>query len=109
MAALVMECDEIAGYGSAGYVLFVLGYAGHELVFKIPVFCDHLTVVLLGACNTSCSSDNVSGLTVRHSIWHHAGLHIRHACSYSLIPNGTLFGSRPHTGYGQRQQEIPGH
>jgi hypothetical protein len=47
MAALVMECDEIAGYGSARYVLFVLGYAGHELVFKIPVFCDHLTVVLV--------------------------------------------------------------
>jgi hypothetical protein len=37
MAALVMECDEIAGYGSAGYVLFVLGYAGHELVFKCSV------------------------------------------------------------------------
>jgi hypothetical protein len=49
-----MECDEIAGYGSAGYVLFVLGY---ELVFKIPVFCDHLTGVLLGKLMLSSISN----------------------------------------------------
>jgi len=57
MAALVMECDEIAGYGSARFVPFVLDYAGLELVFKIPAFCDHLTVVFLGKLMLSSISN----------------------------------------------------